>query len=155
MKTSSRILMGFGIAIAALVILTLVLVLTLGKSQSPLLPENSPQGVVQRYLLAVQEKNYPLAYTYLVPPDTTNIDKSQSYDNWLSSAQYSSNSTWKANLGQVDINGASANVTVTIDVFRAGGPFGNPVTSNSITLILQKSESVWLIASPTDLYWLY
>ena len=156
MKTSSRALLGFGIAVAVLIIGTLILVLTLGKGNSPLLSENTPQGVVQRYLLAVQEKNYPAAYAYLVPSDPQNINNpAQTYDNWLISAQNNTNTTWKANLGTVTVNGDSATVIVMVDVFRAGGPFANPVNTNNLTFILKQSGATWLIVSPTDLYWLY
>ena len=160
MRTSSRTLLGFGIGIAVLIIVTIVLVLTLGKGHAPLLSENTPEGVVQRYLLAVQEKNYPAAYAYLVPLDPKNVNSPihspiQTYDNWLISAQNNTNTTWKANLGAVNITGESATVIVMIDVFRAGGPFANPVNTNNITFILKQSGSTWLIISPTDLYWLY
>lgn len=156
MKTSSRTLIGFGIAIAVLVIVTVILVLTTGRGNAPLLAINTPEGVVQRYLVAVQEKNFATAYNYLAPYDPKNPDNpTQTYDNWLSSAQNSGNSTWKANLGQVNITGDTASVTVIVDVFRAGGPFGNPVSTNNMNFMLKKTGANWLIISPTDLYWLY
>jgi hypothetical protein len=156
MRTSSRTLIGFGTAIAVLIIVTIILVLTLGKGNAPLLSENTPQGVVQRYLVAVQEKNYPVAYAYLSPQDPKNLNNpAQTYDNWLISAQNNTNTTWKASLGTVTTTGDSATVIVMIDVFRAGGPFANPVNSHNTTFILKQSGSNWLIISPTDLYWLY
>ncbi len=156
MKTSSRTLLGFGIAIAVLIIVTIILVLTLGQGNAPLLSENTPQGVVQRYLVAVQEKNYPAAYAYLVPQDPKNLNSPpQTYDNWLISVQNNTNTTWKASLGTVTTTGDSATVIVMIDVFRAGGPFSNPVNSHTTTFILRQSGLSWLIISPTDLYWLY
>jgi len=156
MKTSNRTLVGFGIGIVALVIITVILVLTLGRSNPTLLPENTPQGVVQRYLQAVQEKNYQIAYNYLTPADPKNPNGPfQSYDNWVMSTQNSSNSVWKANLGTVNINGDNATVEVMIDIFRPGGPLGNPVNTNNMTFLLKKTGTNWLIISPTDLYWLY
>jgi hypothetical protein len=156
MKTSNRTLIGFGIAMATLVIATIVLVLTLGQSNAPLLAENRPEGIVQRYLLAIQDKNYPAAYLYLAPTDPKNINApAQTYDNWLMSAQNSGNSTWKANLGQVNITGDTASVIVMIDVFRAVGPLGNPVSTNTMTFLLKQTGPDWLIISPVDLYWLY
>jgi hypothetical protein len=130
--------------------------LTLGKSNAPLLAENTPEGTIQRYLLAVQDKDYPTAYTYLVPLDSGNGDnKTQTYDNWLQSAQNRGTSTWKANLGKVDITGDTASVIVMIDIFRPGGPLANPVSTNNMTFMLKNSGSRWLIILPTDLYWLY
>ena len=156
MKSSNRTLVGFGIGIGALVTITIILVLTLGGGNPTILPENTPQGVVQRYLQAVQEKNYQIAYNYLAPADPKNPNGPfQSYDNWVMSTQNSNNSTWKANLSNVNINGDNATVEVMIDIFIPGGPLANPVRTNTLTFILNKRASNWLITSPTDLYWLY
>jgi hypothetical protein len=156
MRTSSRTLLGFGIGLGILIVVTIILALTLGRGNSPLMAENTPQGIVQRYLLAVQEKNYSAAYNYLAPSDPKNVNGPiQSYDMWLQASQNSANSTWKANLGQVSISGETANVGITIEVLRPGGPFGNPVNTNNITFFLKKVGANWLIVSPADLYWLY
>jgi hypothetical protein len=158
MKTSSRALIGFGIGIAVLVIVTIVLVLTIGKGNPPLLQEKTPQGVVQRYLLAVQEKDFKTAYNYLVPPNPNDPNYVKgypfsSYDDWVMSASYSGNSSWKARLGKVTISGEAATVEVFIDVFRPGGPFGNSINTNNITFVLKTAADSWLITSPTELYW--
>ena len=156
MRTSSRALIGFGIGIGVLVLVTIILVLTLGRGKSALLSENTPQGIVQRYLLAIQEKDYSAAYKYLAPPEPVNVKEPVlSYEMWLTSAQNSVNSTWKANLGEVNISGETANVNVTIGVLRPGGPFGNPVNTSNVTFFLKNVGSNWLIVSPADLYWLY
>jgi len=160
MKTSSRALLGFGIGIVVLVMITIGLVLTLGKGNPPLLAENTPQGVVQRYMIAIQGKNYQAAYTYLAPvdPNDPNYPKGSpiySFENWVMSAQNSGNTTWRANLGKVSISGDTANVDTIIDTFRPNGPFGNPVNSHSVTFFLKKVGANWLITSPMDLYWLY
>ena len=155
MKTSSRALIAFGIGIVALVLLAVILVLTLGRSNAPLFSESRPEGIVQRYLLAIQNQDYPAAYDYLAP-DSGNPDApNPSYDNWLSSAQNSINSTWKADLGEVNITGDSASVTVVLSDFRTGGPFMDPVNTHSVIFLLKKSGSSWKITSPANLYWLY
>jgi hypothetical protein len=156
MKTSSRTLIGFGIGLAVLVIITIILVLTVGQKTAPELSDNTPQGVLQRYLLAVQEKNYPVAYAYLNPHDFKNPGgPTQTYEDWLQSARNTRNHTWKAYLGQVTVNADTASIVLNIDVFRADGPLANPINSNSITFLLDRSSGKWLIISPTDLYWIY
>jgi len=67
-KSSSRLLMGFGIGIIVLVIITVVLALSLGQKNAPLLSADTPEGAVQRFLLAVQSKDYTAAYNYLLLP---------------------------------------------------------------------------------------
>jgi hypothetical protein len=160
MKPSSRMLIGFGSTIAVLVIFTIVLVLVLGQSSSPALPESTPQGAVQRYLQAVQDKDYAKAYSYLAPPSTPTPDgikpyPQQTFEYFVMSAQNTTNVTWKANLGKVTQTGTSANVEIAVDVFRPQGPFGSPINSHNVTFFLQKSGANWLITAPTDLYWIY
>ncbi len=156
MRTSNRTLLGFGIAIGVLIITTIILVLTLGKGSANLLAENTPEGVVQRYLLAIQEENYQTAFSYLSPKDPKDMDNPViTYDEWLMSIRNNSNSTWKASLGAIKITGDSASVDVMIDVFRPGGPLMNPVNTNNETFVLKKAGSSWLIIPPTYLYWLY
>ncbi len=158
MKPSSRMLIGFGSAIAILIIVTVVLVLTLGQGSSVSLPENTPQGTIQRYLQAVQNKDYTTAYNFLAPPTSTpDITRGpvQTFEFYVMSAQNAANNTWKANLGKVTETGTTANVEVTVEVFRPEGPFGNPVNTHNVTFFLKKAGTGWLITSPLDLYWLY
>jgi hypothetical protein len=160
MKTSNRSLIGFGIAIALLVITTIVLVFTVGKTNPPLLSEDTPEGTVQRYLQAIQSKNYQVAYAYLLPPETQTPDNPKippyfSYNEWLNSVQNREEATWKATLGKVSYSGETASIEVLVNTFRPGGPFGNPVNSHSMSFFLKKVDFKWLITSPTDLYWLY
>jgi len=158
-KSSSRTLIGFGIGIAIVIIVAVVLVLTLGQTTVPLLPDNTPQGTVQRYLQAVQEKDLVNAYNYLVIPENTSIDgrpiPEQPFDFWVRSAENAADSTWKATLGKTTVTGEKASVEVLVEVFRSRGPFENPVRSNITTFFLQKQNGEWLITSPIDLYWIY
>jgi hypothetical protein len=159
MKTSSRLLIGFGAAIAVLVIVAVVLVLTLGQASSPALPGNTPQGTVQRYLQAVQNKDYTTAYNMLDPAATTNPKfpdgPQQTFDDYVMSAQGASNNTWKATLGTLSDNGTNASVEIEIEVFSPQGPFGNSTYSHNITFVLKKSGDKWIITAPSDLFWLY
>ena len=158
MKSSSRLLISFGIGIIALVIVTVVLVLTIGQGNTHLLPENTPEGVVQRYLLAIQESDYSKAYSYLAPqPTPTDYYKGspQSFEYFVNSAQNAANTTWKANLGKVTVKDNTASVELTVDIFRSAGPLENPIHTNTIIFLLVKSGDNWLVTSPIDLYWIY
>jgi hypothetical protein len=155
MQTSRRILIGFGAGILVLIIAAVVLVVTTGHRNPPMLASDTPQGTVQRFLMAIQEKDYRAAYDYLLFPNPTAPKvPTESYDSWLLSARFSSDSTWKASLGSVEISGDTASLNVIIDIFRAEGPLGNPISSQNMTFILKKSGPDWRIISPVDLYWL-
>lgn len=154
MNSSRRWLLIFTIVIGILVIATVSLVLLTKEKEVTLLPDNTPQGIVQRYLIAIQDEDYPKAYTYLhfeqSPKDIT-------YNEWLSSvSNYPiSRSAWKATLGKTIQNGDNATVEVIIDTFRASGPFGDVVSSHQVSFQLSKFDGKWLITSPTYIYWIY
>ena len=161
MKSSSRILIGFGISLAILVVATVVLVYTLGQGKAALLPDDTPQGIVQRYLIAIQNKEYIEAYSYLAPtptPTPTDIPKPEprpTFEDWVRSIEYTAETTWKASLGDTAIIGNTATVEVIIEIFAFRGPFEDPVRSNNVLFSLQKKENTWLITSPTYVYWVY
>jgi hypothetical protein len=141
------------IFVAVIAIITVALVLLTGNEQPDLLDEASPEGTVQRYLVAIQQNDWQLAYTYLSPES---FPKDGSYDEWLRSIPLPSDqSVWKATLGSVFINGDTANVEVSIDTFRPQGPFENPVLSQEIVFQLTRTDGKWSIISPPYVYWVY
>lgn len=155
MNTSRRWLVIFGTAIGILLVLTVVLVLVNRGNEVPLQPEDTPQGTVQRYLIAINDKDYRTAYSYV---SMTQSGKPMTYDEWVRSVPFyptPNQSVWKASLGKTMITGQEASVEVIVDVFRPGGPFENPTRSQNIAFQLSKIDGKWLITSPSYLYWIY
>ena len=156
MKSAKRLLLGIGIAIAALAVIAVVLVFT--QKNVALLPEDTPQGTVQRFLIAIQDKDYPKAYNYL---QITEKDLKVSYDDWVRFdvplMSSTSQPAWKATLGQTTIYGSNASVEVFVDTFRpnSNGPFGSSTYTQLILFQLTKTGNSWLINTRPPLYWLY
>lgn len=161
MKSAKRLLLGIGIAIAALAVIAVVLVFT--QKDVALLPPDTPQGTVQRFLIAVQNKDYPRAYDYLqiTEKDVKGLDGKVSYDNWvrfdIPSMHSTSQPAWKATLGQTTISGDNASVEVFVDTFRpnTNGPFGSSTYTQLIQFQLTKTGNSWFITTRPPLYWLY
>jgi hypothetical protein len=154
MKSSNRFLLGFGIAITILVVITITLVLT-DSGIAPLLPENTPEGTVQRFLLAVQDHDLQKAYTYL---DVVESGKRLTYEDWVQSIspRYQTMSTaWKATFGKTTVNNNTATVEVMIDVFEPSGPFDNPIRTQTDFYQLKLVGGKWLITTRPWLYWFY
>ena len=64
-SSSSKWLAGAGLAVLAIIVVSVV-VAVLNRSQSPVtLPEGTPEGTVQRFLLAIEEGETRQAYDYL------------------------------------------------------------------------------------------
>jgi hypothetical protein len=152
MNSSRRWLVIFAVVISVLVIATVSLVLLIKENDVTLLPEDTPQGVVQRYLMAIQDRNYQKAYNYL---SFNPKDKITTYNDWIMMVSSSPASTWKATLGKITENGDNAKVEVTIDIFHAGGLFEDTLRSQQIIFQLNKINSKWLVTSPTYIYWIY
>ena len=157
--SSSRLLLAFGGAIGVLVIVAVVLVLTIaGAKDAPLLSEDTPEGTVQRYLLALKAEDYEQAYSYLSSTALTEYSYYEFYDEWsrpFSRRQESPG--WKATLGKSSVIGDEATVDVVVDVFifRPSGLFENPVRTQYITFHLKKVDASWSIVDPVWLWFFY
>jgi len=151
--SSRRWLATFGLAIVVLITVTVVLVLTtVSRGDEPLLPEDTAEGTVQRFLLAIRDEDYLAAESYLSPT----IDDKIAYD--LRRTQVAGSSErpgWKATLGKSAVRNDEATVDVTVNVFRPRGPFENSVRTYRITFYLKKEVTSWKITSPANLWWLY
>lgn len=154
MKNSNRFLLGFGIVIVAIVGVAVTLAVTGSNEQVKLLPETSPEGTVQRFLMAVKDHDYQKAYGFLAPqPEQV---KGDAYDNWVRSVQNPRDtSSWKASILKSTVRDDNATVDVAVDVIRPEGPLMNPVTTNQVSFMLQKKDGRWLISQPADIWWLY
>ncbi len=156
MDSSRRWLVIFACVVGALVVASTVLALITSGKEADLLPEGTPEGTVQRYLVALQEGELRQAYDYLHFDSSQRIE---SYDDWLDMVSRGrpavDMSSWKATLGRASVGEDTASVSVTIETFRPSGPFENPVRSQQINFELVLLEDNWLIASPVYVYWLY
>lgn len=154
MKSSNRFLLGFGIIITVLVIAAIILVVT-NHDEIDMLPEDTPQGTVQRFLLAVQEHDIQKAYTYL---NIVENDMKLTYDDWIQSNSnefQATQTTWKATLGNTVITDDTALVEVLFDVFQSGSPFEDPILTRRYIYQLGRTNDTWFITERPWLYWLY
>ncbi len=158
MKSSSRWLLIFGAAIGVLVIVAIALVFAMARPGSePLLPEDTPEGTVQRYLLALQDEDYMTAYNYLsfLP------DEQISYEVWkVRATRYKAGYGTKVTLEKSTVTGNEATVYVVFDVFRASEPLGDfpfedPVSTRYRTFHLKQEGTSWKITSPTYVGWYF
>lgn len=151
MNSSRRWLIVFAIVISVLVIATVSLVLVTKDDEIALLPEDTPQGVVQRYLLAIKDKDYQTAYGYLSFEQTGKLITYNEWIRWIYPSDLSE--TWKATLGETTQYDDEATVEIIIDRFYQGGPFGNSQYSEQINFQLIKVKDSWFITSPVYLYY--
>ena len=153
MKSSNRFLIGFGIGLAILVLLTIGLVIFNG-NQVTTYPENTPEGVVQRFLQAMQAGDYPKAFGYTQVEEN---GKPLTYKEMMPYPVRPSGypaSSWRATLGKTTTTGNTSTVDVIVDTLQPQGPFGNPVNSQSVFFILTNINGTWYITMRPP-YWFY
>jgi hypothetical protein len=157
MKSSNKWLLGFGTALGILVVLAVVLVLTMpGIDQVELLPESTPEGIVQRYVYAIKNRDYEEAYSYLSASAIEDEGRYNSFEEW--SRGYLNDyyeDAWRASIGDAEYHGSKAYVTVAVEVFDPNGLFNDPVRMWYYPFTLEKEGDVWKITSPLDVKIIY
>ena len=153
MNSSSKWLVVFAGIIGALALIAVVLVLSTQGKNVTLLAADTPQGIVQRYLVALEDQDYQQAYAYLSP----NMSGTISYNDWLTQNQNSpaTQTGWRATLGKTVQTGGYATVDVMIETSYPGGVMSSSQYNMPITFDLTETGNSWLITSPTYIYWIY
>ena len=148
MKSSNRWLIIIGIVLLVLIASTAVLVLTM-RNDTALLPENTPDGIVQRFFLALKHGDTATADSYFAP-SVQNPKPPPNPGITLYSV-----SGWQVVIGKPVITGTNAMVSVTIDTFDSRRVFGNPVNTFTQVFTLTQQDGLWKITSPISLYPVY
>lgn len=145
-----RFLTGILIGIAVLIIAALVVFFTRQNTQT-YVSENTPDGVVHNYVLALLNKDYPKAYGYLA--DLDNKPTLNQFRQAFAVGKLGpSNNGIK--IGVADVTGEDATVEVSM-IYSANDPFSSGY-NNVGTAQLMKQNGVWKISSmPTYNLWDY
>lgn len=111
-------------------------------------PEDSPQGILQNFILAINQRDFERAYGYL-SEGTYKPTLEQFRKPFLSREVDVSSSSLQ--IGQAEVYGDNAYITVSI-VNQMGGPFGD-INRISETAQLKKQNGVWKVVSLPYPYW--
>ena len=151
-STSSRWLAGIALVILALIVVSVVVGLVNRPREATLLPEGTPEGTVQRYLLAVKQEESRRAYEYLGPALQERCE-----------FQHFRNSTRRLDLdrrvpgraedlrvtleGTQPING-NVEVRVRITQFHVSAPFEFNEYSDTQLFTLEQLDGTWRFVEP-------
>jgi hypothetical protein len=145
-----RFLTGILIGIGLLVVVALAVFFTRKDTQT-YISDETPEGVVHNYVVAVLNKDYEKAYSYLA-----DLDNKPTYeefrDSFLKGMVNPNNSG--VDVGQSDITGDDATVEVTL-VYNPSDPFSTGYRDTQ-RAILVKQNGIWKISSmPQYNFWDY
>ncbi len=151
--SSTRWLAGEAVVVLALIILSIAVALLNSQGEATLLAEDTPEGTVQRYLLAVEEGNMKAAFQYL----SSELQEDCTYSQFRDSTRW-----FEAEDMQVTLEGAEpldeeVEVRVRITQFYIDPPFGGlaPVSplrsgesSYTARYTLEREGETWRLSDP-------
>ena len=140
-------------AVVLLAVAAVVIALVAGGG-GRLLSEESPEGVVQRFLLAIEAGDYGEAYDYL----GAKLKEECTYDDFLDRSSGERIKEIQATLVRTEAFDDRTEVTISITRFRVSGPFlapfDSPTSSHQERYLLRQEERQWLFSQmPWPVYW--
>jgi hypothetical protein len=145
-----RFLTGILIGIAALVVIALLVFFLRQNSQS-YISEDSPEGVVHNYVLAVLDNDYEKAYGYLA--DLENKPTYEQFrDAFLKGMVNPNNSA--VDIGQSDVNNDTASVEVAL-IYSPSDPFSTGYRDVQRAILVRQGGAWKLSSMPGYYFWDY
>lgn len=145
-----RFLTGILIGIGVLVLAALVVFFTRRDTQT-YVSEDAPEGVVHNYVVALLEKDYEKAYSYLA-----DLDNKPAYDDFrqafLNGAVNPDNVA--IDIGDSEISGDEASVEVSM-VYNSSDPFSTGYRDIQRAVLVHQGGAWKLSSMPTYYFWDY
>jgi hypothetical protein len=144
-----RFLIGILIGIVVLVVLSLVLFFA-RKDSEQYVADDTPEGVVHNYVVALHKADYEKAYGYL-----SEKENKPSYDAFRKAfvLKMVSPETIGLEIGKADVNGENASVALNT-IYNSGDLFSGG-QRNPDTALLIKQNGEWKLESMPFNLWAY
>lgn len=143
-----RSLWVIGGGIALLVVVAVIAVVLLGSREAPAFSADTPEGVVQRHLAAVDDEDYETAWGYL----SADVRSDLSVEEYRRAArEYGSYGVGSRRVlfDRSEVDGDRARVWLTVEEYYDGGPFGGGDTYRSTReIVLVREDGGWRIDDP-------
>ena len=156
MKSTDKFLLG--IVAGAVVLVGVVLAIAFLRPKQPAYqPDDTPEGVANNYLLALQLEEYERAYGYLSPSLPGYPGDAGAFERNVRDNRWSFGYNQDVSLAIEAVNVTSydrARIVVRQTTFYRGGLFQSSQYSSTFDMILRREEGVWKVAD-SDGYWAY
>ena len=134
-------LIGVVVVVVTLVVAGVVVAIVTTRGEGDLLPADSPEGTVQRYLLALEDGKYREAYGYLSARTKASCD----LDEFIRQARYIEVRDSHMTLEDSQRFDGTAVVVARVTVFDPSLPFGSSEYSYDRTFDLTLEGETWLL----------
>ena len=140
---SGRWLAGITAVVGGLIVISLVVALATGSDEAPLLPADTPEGTVQRYIQALQAADYAAAHALL----TEDARERCPVDDLRARQRFETQDDVRVRLGATRPAGDDVEVTVHVTRFSASPPFGVSDSTSDYRYLLNETADGWRIIS--------
>ena len=152
MQSSTKFLLGIVIGIVLLVIIAFTVVLL--RPEPTYQDDSTPDGAAHNYLLAIQNKDYERAFTYI--PEKYRYPENaddMAIDIQKSSWEFDTDSDFSLALESTRMNGDDkAVVTMRKTTFYNNGLMGSSQYSNTFTVDMILEDGMWKVSDGGS-YW--
>ena len=142
--SSGRWLAGIAATVAALVVISLAVALATGSDEPPLLAEDTPEGTVQRYFVALDAADYEAAYA-LLADEARETCTLQEFRRQFSFDRFDGKESSRVRLGSTRPAGDNVEVTVRVTRFYGSPPFNVNESTSTYRYLLSESDEGWRI----------
>lgn len=130
--------------VTALLVSAVVIALVTTRGGLNLLPDNSPEGIVQRYLQALEKEEYREAYDYL----SSDLKRRCTLDEFVRRDYWPETRRDHVTLVKTQTYDDRALVRARVTVFEPGVPFGASEYSYERTFNLKLEAGEWRLTGP-------
>ncbi len=141
---SGRWLAGITAVVGGLVVISLVVALATGSDEAPLLPADTPEGTVQRYIRAIQDADYAGAHALL----TEDARERCPIEDLRRQQRFVTEDDVRVRLGATRPAGDDVEVTLHVTRFRASPPFGVSESTSDYRYLLTETADWRIIEAP-------
>jgi hypothetical protein len=145
-----RFLLGILIFIGLLVIAALVLFFVRQDAQV-YGSEDTPEGIIRNYALALQKQDFQRAYNYLADKDNKPTYEAFRRAFLTNQLDVSSNALQVGNVQYVSSGEATVNISV---LYAGGGPFAQSWSSTDMATLIQQGGA-WKLTYLPSPFWAY
>ena len=140
---SGRWLAGITAVVGGLVVISLVVALATGSNEAPLLPADTPEGTVQRYIQALQAADYAAAHALL----DEDARERCPLDDLRARQRFETQDDVRVRLGATRTAGDDVEVTVHVTRFSASPPFGVSEFTSDYRYLLTETDAGWRVVN--------
>ncbi len=148
-----KFLIAIVAGIVVLVIVALVTVLLRTPNNEEYIADNTPEGVVHNYFLALQRQDYEKAYSYLAD----DLQAKPTLDEFTRELDYTSSSEVTLQIYETRLGDVHTQVDISITTYSSGGIFdsGSYNTEDTVYLRATGDGGEWRLIEFPYPYWGY